>query len=133
MDLRDGSRGQASVLHSSPEVRGVVIGVLDGSMKPLRMIGSPAIRGHRLKLWIIEPRTMIDSCRHQIDCPNYASGLNELSLRLKRAPSGLLRTDPLRPFDRAQGPAQACFDRAQHRPFDETQDMLRRNSGHAST
>jgi hypothetical protein len=35
-------------------VRGVVIGVLDGSMKPLRMIGSPAIRGHRLEFRVIK-------------------------------------------------------------------------------
>jgi len=101
----------------------VVVGVLDGSPKPLRMIGSPAIRGHRLELWIIEPRTMIDSCRHQIDCPNYASGLNELSLRLKRAPSVLLRTDPLRPFDWAQ---DRPFDRAQDRPAEVTGSSISR-------
>jgi hypothetical protein len=54
MDVRDGSRGQAGVLHSSPEVRRVVVGVLDGSPKPLRMIGPPAIRGHRLEFRVIK-------------------------------------------------------------------------------
>jgi hypothetical protein len=81
--------------------------MLHDSLKPLCLIGFAPLWRHRLELWIIEPRTMIDSCRHQIDYPNYASGLNELSLRLKRAPSVLLRTDLLRPFDRAQGSAQA--------------------------
>jgi hypothetical protein len=54
MDLRDGSRGQIGVVHSLPEVRRVIVGVLDGSPKPLRMIGPPAIPGHRLEFRVIK-------------------------------------------------------------------------------
>jgi len=54
VDTRDSSRGQVGVVHSSPEVRRVVVGVLDGSPKPLRMIGPPAIRRHRLEFRVIQ-------------------------------------------------------------------------------
>jgi len=62
----------------------VVVGVLDGSPKQLRMIGSPAIRGHRLEFRVIKAQIAINRLCHHLICP----------VRTVTSPAGVV-VDPL--------------------------------------